>query len=1181
MKHWVLITSILWCSALAASPAWSFDPLPSASPEEREVDGEALDAALDSAQSLGYVRSMAVVRDGYLLEERHWFGPPELLRQSWSVTKSVVSMLIGIAIEQGLIEDGLTARMVDYLPEHLVPDDPAKQDILIWHLLTMTAGFEWNEDDVVDWMNGVDPVGDILSRPLADPPGTVWLYNTAASHLLSVVLTEATGMTTLEYADQVLFGPLGITERSWQLTGGYHAGGHGLHLRTHDLAKLGVLTIDGGSWQGERIVSSYWLNLSTYPLVQLGDMGPLTDLRYGMLWWLDRGSDHDIYMALGHGGQFIFCVPSLKLVVAAHSNTGANDQAASLQIRSILDVIVNEILPTVTDRRRFAATGRDVPELSAVDDMMRDMMQAYSIRNATAAITKDGRLVYARGFSWGEPDVEPIGPTALFRTGSIGKAATSLAIHQLMDRGSLTYDSPPAALLGLQALPGNETDPRLDDVTVDHLLTHTSGMYSEDDIYNVADAVADAVGAGPPPTNEEISSYIVSHPFLFDPETGWDYNNYGYIMLDMMVEHVSEKPYSEYVLDNLFRPVGVGRPRVAHGLESELAPTEVNYDGFEGDPYRPPMENAVAAGGWVMAAPDMARLFSALFDDDNASGLLTPETREQMFDMPFPVCEEVGYGRGWIDESLYFIEDHTVGWLTDLDDGLELRSHTGGGSGVLSVAMWRGDGIGFVMFTNQDPLVQTVDFPEISQWPDHDLWESVGISLEPVGAAPTESWIPVVASSDGVGDSVWRSDVGVLNRSALPNSVRLRLYRPSRFIDRELVLAPHEYRTVEDVMAEFGVTGSNPLRVFSSEPLTVTSRTYNMAPEGTFGQFLGSSTPAAGLDTGDQAVLMQLAENDSFRTNIGLHNGWKRPAEVEIALFDGDSLPVANFTTTVPGETTIRINRPFRIQGGRSDISSGYAVVSVLFGQHVISYASVVDNLTDDPTTIPMKFDPGFSDQWIAAAASSGGVHGSRWRTDLCLLNRSGSAATAEVRYRADDGRADTMVVHLETGEQLTVRDVVAEMDMTGGGSLQIVSDRPILTSSRTYNAGDDGTFGQFLDGAPFAETADTTETVWLSQLQQNGTFRTNIGIVNSGGVQANVTLRLFDGNGQEVGEAALPLTPFERLQLQEPFSGIADRDDIDGGYATVTVMTGAGVIAYGSVIDNATNDPTTVPMMF
>jgi len=367
----------------------------------------------------------------------------------------------------------------------------------------------------------------------------------------------------------------------------------------------------------------------------------------------------------------------------------------------------------------------------------------------------------------------------------------------------------------------------------------------------------------------------------------------------------------------------------------------------------------------------------------------------------------------------------------------------------------------------------------------------------------------------------------------------------------------------------------------SAEPLTISSRTYNMSTDGTFGQFLDSQIPRRGLEGGDEAVLMQLRENDAFRTNIGIHNGWKRAAEVEIALLDGDSLPVASFIETIPAESTVQINRPFWRMGGRADISSGYAVVSVLFGQHVTAYGSVVDNYTDDPTTIPMKFDPGFTNQWLAAAANTSGAQDSSWRTDLTLLNRSGAVATAEVRYRADDGAVENTAVVINTGEQQTLDDVIGDMGMSGGGSLQVFSDHPILVSSRTYNTSDDGTFGQFLDGYSPTTTASSGDLVWLPQLQQNPSFRTNIGVLNSGDESVTVHIRLFDQAGQELAARRRTLPPMTRIQFQEPFSRIAGRDDIDEGYATVTVEAGNGVVAFASVIDNATNDPTTVPMAF
>ena len=829
-------------------------------------------------------------------------------------------------------------------------------------------------------------------------------------------------------------------------------------------------------------------------------------------------------------------------------------------------------------QRQWTVTGQEVPELAEIDRMVQLQMVSYGIRGAEVAIAKDGRLVYARGFTWDAPGVEPVQPTTLFRTGSIAKAITSIAVHQLIEGGLLSYDTPVASTLGLQPLPGHVTDPRLAQVTVDHLLTHTSGLSSVDSVYVIDERVAAAVGAGPPPTKREILSYVVGQPFMFDPGTVWDYNNYGYIMLDQLIEHASGEPYEEYVLNHVFRPVGVGRARVAHQLLSERVPTETTYDGLECAPYNLAIENAAAAGGWVMAAPDMARLFSALFDSSDAEGLLARSTIDSMLSLPFPASVALGYGRGWIQEKMFIDMNHSVEWLIDPDDGLDVYGHGGGGTGIHSLALWRSDGIVFVWFTNKDPIIPRFDFPEIASWPDHDLWQSVGVSLEPVGAAPTEVWVPVVSHASGVGRSEWRSDLGLLNRSTLANRVRLRLADGGTSVAEEIELAPGQSRTLGDVLSRFELDGSFPLRVFSSEPLSVTSRTFTLASEGTYGQLLGGVTPVSGLQTGDEVVLMQLAENESYRSNIGLHNGWKRPADVAITLLDGSSLPVASFVTTVPPESTVQLNRPFWRRGGRADIDSGYAVVSVLFGQHVVAYGSVVDNSSDDPTTIAMKTGPGSVDQWLAAAASTGGAHGSVWRTDLCLLNRSGEVATVEVRYRSDDGRAATGMIVLQGGEQRTWVDVVGNLGSDGSGSLQVFSDRSVLASSRTYTTGDAGTYGQLIDAAPVEDAASAGRVVWLSQLQQNASYRTNLGILNGGDTTARVLIRLYDGEGHELTARQRTIEAMGRLQLQEPFSRIAGRDDIVAGYASVTVNSGAGIVAYASVVDNATNDPTTIP---
>lgn len=837
-------------------------------------------------------------------------------------------------------------------------------------------------------------------------------------------------------------------------------------------------------------------------------------------------------------------------------------------------------------QRQWTVTGTEVPQLAAVDQMVRARMLEFDIRAASVAIAKDGRLVYARGYTWDDASVEPVQPTSLFRILSVSKSITSIAIHQLIGEGLLSYQMPVAATLGLTPVPPWPPDPWLASVTIDHLLTHTVGWDKEDwfridPMVFQDELVADWLGVEPPPTRHEIATFAAGMRFQFEPGTRWAYCNVGYLLLQLLAEQATGEDFPEYVFENILRPIGVSRARLAHALHSDLAPTEREYYGHsQGNPYGVTLENHFAGGGMVMAAPDLARLYSVLFDDPGHGGLLEQETFEEMLELPFAASRDVGYGRGWVHKSYFVDTDHTLGWLTDPGDGAEVYGHGGGGPGSQAIAIWNSEGITFVMITDKDPMIENLDdFPRISSWPDHDLWESVGISNEPVGAAPTESWVPVVAHTDGAHDSVWRSDVGLLNRSPDSNRVRLRWHRGGRSFDHEVELAQGAYLTVPDVVGGLGRNGSGPLQLFSSGALTVSSRTSNQSATGSFGQSLDGVTATGGLQSGQSAVLLHLREDAQARSNIGILNQWRRSAEVEIVLHDDRGSTVAVFNRTVPAQGLMQINRPFLTEGGRDDLPSGYAVVSVLSGQDVFTYGSVVDNDSGDPTAIPMKTDHGSIHQWVAAAASAEGAHGSRWRTDICLLNRSGGRATADLAFHGDDGASGVLTVALASGEQVALRDVVSMVGFEGVGSIEVSSDRPVLAASRTYNSSDDGSFGQFLDGEVSERAAGAGDTVWLPQLQEDARFRTNIGLINTGSREAWILIRLCNDQGDELATRRKRLEPRTRLQLQEPFSRLAGRGDLEAGYATITVETGSGVIAYASVIDNATNDPTTVSM--
>jgi CubicO group peptidase (beta-lactamase class C family) len=865
-----------------------------------------------------------------------------------------------------------------------------------------------------------------------------------------------------------------------------------------------------------------------------------------------------------------------------------------MHIRKTAAVFFTLILVATSSfaQRQWTVTGEEVRAFAAIDDMIRSRMVLHDIRASSVAITKDGRLVYARGYTWDRPGVEPVQPTSLFRTGSIAKSITSIAIHQLIEDGLLSYDTKVAEVLGLQPPRGKSSDPWLDLVTVDHLLTHTVGWDKEDggiDPMVFKDLwIALSLGVFPPPTRHEIATFMAGEPFQFYPGTRWAYCNFGYLLLQMLAEKVTGVDFPEYVHDNVFRAVGVGRARMAHTHRGYLAPTERDYDGgSEGDPYSLTWENAYAAGGMVVSAPDLARLYTALFDDPRASGLLRPATLKRMLSLPFDASRDTGYGRGWIHEKFFDDMGKNLGWLIDLDDDVQVYGHGGGGPGVHAVALWRTDGIGFFWCSNKDPLIDDFDdFPVIDRWPQHDLWESVGISRQAVGSAPVEAWIPAVAHTNGIGDSVWRTDVALLNRSSQTNVVRLRYYNGWEGNDHELELAPGESRVFPDVVGWFGRTGFGPLQVFSSEALTVTSRTFNQSAEGTFGQSFDGVTATGGLESGESVVLMQLREDDQARTNIGVHNQWLRFAEVEMELYDDNGALVHADTWTIPPLYTMQVNRPYAtlcgpvdVFCGPVDVESGYARMTVRSGQDIYVYASVIDNATGDPTAIPMKGGGGAHRQWIAAAAHGSGVHGSVWRTDLYLLNLSGSPATTEIIFRRSDGATAVLPIIVPDDRQVRLSDIVAQLGMVGSGSIEIHSDRPLLASSRTLNSGVDGTFGLFLDGVTAEAAADGSDTVWLPQLRQDEAFRTNIGIFNSGDVDARVRISLYDTSGNELVSKWQTLIPYAWVQLQEPFSRLAGRNDIDSGSASVEVASGHGVIAYASVIDNATNDGTAIAM--
>ncbi len=302
-------------SLLPGRDRWPTGGWPSAAPEDCDVDTNHLTRSLEQlTQVCPELHSLLVVRHGRLILERYYGGTqPQDSSNVKSVTKSMLSALFGIALERGYIRS-LDQPVLDFFPEYREEvTEPRKQRITLRHLLTMSAGLDWKENGPIAFrcMRSSDWVQFILKSKLVDDPGAKWNYSSALPHLLSAVLTKASGTNTLAFARHALFDPLGAVIGQWgQDPKGYYFGGSELCMTPRDMAKFGYLYLNNGEWNGKQIVPSAWVQASTQQT---------NSAHYGFLWWLDTFESHPIYFAQGLGGQHIVVVPDLDAVVVTTS----------------------------------------------------------------------------------------------------------------------------------------------------------------------------------------------------------------------------------------------------------------------------------------------------------------------------------------------------------------------------------------------------------------------------------------------------------------------------------------------------------------------------------------------------------------------------------------------------------------------------------------------------------------------------------------------------------------------------------------------------------------------------------------------------------------------------------------------------------------------------------------------
>jgi CubicO group peptidase (beta-lactamase class C family) len=342
-----------------------------ASPESEGLDGArlcAIAARLNEMQA--NVHAVVIVRHGRLVFEQYFAGPDErwdvagefdhdatTKHDMRSASKSVISLLVGIAIDRKLIASA-DEPVVKFFPEYAAIKTPGWDQVTLRHLLTMSSGMQWDENrgwndpknDEPHLASEADPIRYIFSKPIAKPPDTVWAYNGGGTDLLGGILEHVSGKPLEAFAREALFQPLGITDFEWRNypNNGKVAPSIGLRLRPRDAAKIGQVMLNRGTFDGKPIVSPFWIEQSIRPRYQA--IGYFSGLFfYGQQWWLGRSialeKEVKWIAAMGSGGQRLFIVPERDLVVMTTSGQyfrpGQGDGA--------LDMMANYILPAVHD----------------------------------------------------------------------------------------------------------------------------------------------------------------------------------------------------------------------------------------------------------------------------------------------------------------------------------------------------------------------------------------------------------------------------------------------------------------------------------------------------------------------------------------------------------------------------------------------------------------------------------------------------------------------------------------------------------------------------------------------------------------------------------------------------------------------------------------------------------------
>ena len=340
-----LVLGIVTVAACGSAQKNSAKPL-----NQDGLRSKELSSILRKTEKMRYLKSLIIVKnEEWLIEKYMNGGSPNQFYDLRSASKSILSAILGIAIKDGYL-DSIDQKVMDFFPEHITDDlDPRVYDLRIRHLITMKSGFKVKENAKAyhQLYNSSDWINHILHLPFITNPGEKFNYHSFNTHLLSATITKATGMSTLEYATQVLFLPLGIPKVLWEKDPkGYYIGGWGMSLKAQDMTKIGLLYLNDGKFQETQVVPSEWVKSSTTErtgMIGTYYSGWNKTYGYGYLWWVKKiDGKIDIPFALGHGGQRIAFIPKVNAVMVTQAEPNPKTSTSYKRHRAVDSLLFND-----------------------------------------------------------------------------------------------------------------------------------------------------------------------------------------------------------------------------------------------------------------------------------------------------------------------------------------------------------------------------------------------------------------------------------------------------------------------------------------------------------------------------------------------------------------------------------------------------------------------------------------------------------------------------------------------------------------------------------------------------------------------------------------------------------------------------------------------------------------------